>query len=292
MSKTYYQILGVDKNSSADEIKKAYRQLAKKYHPDINKDPGAEERFKEIADAYEVIGDDGRRKQYDKRSKRPQFDWPFTGGQDSWGGMNMDDIMEDLKGTGFERNFEHIFGHQFNNNSARGKDVKLDLNITLEDVYYGTSKIINVSGNAFKINIEKGVSDGKRLRIKDRGHYHPLNSQAPRGDAIITIRLMDSKMFDRNGNDLHMNLDIPHLSAILGGSINIQVFDSKVELKIPELTTQGKVFRVKGKGMPLYKNINSYGDLYVKVNIITPDNISDDERLLYEKLKEIRNERV
>lgn len=291
MSKTYYQILGVDKNSSADEIKKAYRQLAKKYHPDINKDPEAEERFKEIADAYEVIGDDGRRKQYDKRNKRPQFDWSNAGGQDSWGGMNIDDIMEDLKGTGFEKDFEHIFGHQFNN-SARGKDVKLDLNITLEDVYYGTSKIINVSGNAFKINIEKGVSDGKRLRIKDRGHYHPLNSQAPRGDAIITIRLMDSKLFDRNGNDLHMNLDVPHLSAILGGSINIQVFDSKVELKIPELTTQGKVFRVKGKGMPLYKNINSYGDLYVKVNIITPDNISDEERLLYEKLKEIINEKV
>ena len=291
MSKNYYDILGVTKNATPDDIKKAYRVLAKKYHPDINKNPGAEEKFKEIADAYEVVGDEGRRKHYDKRSSGPEFDWSRTGTQDSWGGMNMDDIMEDLKGTGFEKNFEHIFGHQFNKKAARGADVKLELTITLEDVYYGISREINVTDTAFRITVDKGINDGHLLRIKNKGHNHPLNSQAPKGDVIITVRILDNPLFKRLGDNLEMIVDVPHLTAILGGTLRVPIIGGTIELTLPELTEQGKRFRIKGKGLPVYKQEGEFGDLYVKINIKTPDKISKEEKELYNKLKQIQNER-
>lgn len=291
MSKNYYDILGVNKNATPDEIKKAYRKLAKEYHPDKNANPGAEEKFKEIADAYEVIGDENRRKHYDKRRTGPQFDWSKSGTQDTWGGMNMDDIMEDLKGTGFEKNFEHIFGHQFNQKAARGSDVKLELSITLEDVFYGITREINVTDKAFKITVDKGVANDQKLRIKGKGNLHPLNSQAPRGDVIITVRIIDNPIYERNGNDLYMTVDIPHLTAILGGTLRVPVIGGgTMDLSIPELTKQGKMFRAKGKGLPLYKNEQSFGDLYIKANIVTPEVITKEERELYNKLKELKNE--
>jgi curved DNA-binding protein len=288
VSKNYYDILGVNKHSSDDEIKKAYRKLAMQYHPDRNQNPGAEEKFKEIADAYEVVGDEGRRKHYDKRNTGPQFDWSKTGSQDTWGGMDMNDIMDDLKGTGFEKNFEHIFGHQFNNKAARGSDVKLELTITLEDAYYGMERTINVTDQAFKIIIDKGIHDGKKLRIKGKGNLHPLNSQAPRGDVIITVRILESETYTRIFDNLETTADIPHLTAILGGTFRVPVIGGTLELVIPELTKQGTRFRLKGKGMPVYKEDNS-GDLFVNVNIITPEKLTSQEKELYNKLKELGN---
>lgn len=288
MRNDYYTILGVKSNATGDDIKKAYRKLAKKYHPDINKNPGAEERFKEISDAYEVIGNEGRRKHYDKRNQGPQFDWSRASDSSTWGGMDMDDIMNDLRGTGFEKNFDNIFGHNFNK-GVRGSDIKIDLTITIEEVYSGTYKELNLTDNKIKIKVDKGVRDGQKLRIKGRGNYHSLNSRAPRGDLIITIRVLKDLNFTRDFNNVHRKLDVPMLTAILGGTINTFTLDGNIELTIPELTTQGEKIRLKGKGLPVYKQDGVYGDMILTVNILTPVDISEEERELYNKLKELQH---
>jgi len=288
LSQDHYNILGVDKYSKPEDIKKAYRKLTMKYHPDKNSNPGASEKFKEIADAYEIIGDESKRNHYDKMQSGPKIHWNTSNNHDTWGGMNMDDIMADLNGTGFEKNFEHVFGHQFNS-KVRGSDIKLELTITLEDVYYGISREINVTDKSFRIIVDKGIHDGMKLRIQDQGNLHPLNSQAPRGDVLITIRILNSPIFTRIHDDLEMVVDIPHLTAILGGTLRVPIISGTIELMVPELTKQGTRFRIKTKGLPLYKSNEMYGDLFIKANIITPQKLTDEEKILYNRLMELQN---
>jgi curved DNA-binding protein len=290
--KDYYKILGLEKSATPDDIKKAYRLLAMEFHPDKNpNNKEAEAKFKEIAEAYSIIGNETKRKEWDDSQKRRNHQWGNRQySEDTWGGMSMEDILADLQGTGFEKNFDSIFGHQFNNRSVRGADVKLELKITLEDAYMGMSREININDQTFRINVDKGIHDGAKLRIKDKGNLHPLNSQAPRGDVLIDIKILNNSIYKRINNDLEMTVDIPHLTAILGGNLKVTTLNGTVELIIPELTKQGKLFRLVGKGMPIYRSVDLFGDLYIKCNIITPDKISDEEKELYLILKKIKNE--
>ena len=297
MKENYYDILGISKDAKPDEIKKAYRKLALQFHPDKNLgDQEAEEKFKKVAEAYEVLGDEEKRGKYDKltfrrshlhNSYKDHVNWDVQGDV-NWGGMSMDDILEDLKGTGFEKNFEHMFGHQFGS-PVKGQDASVELTITLEDAYYGMSREINLTDSAFRINIGKGIQDGQRLRIQGKGHAHPINSQAPNGDMIITIKVLPNNRYTREGDSLIYFADIDNIVAVLGGSLQIPTYDGIIEIKIPESTQHGATFRVRGKGMPVYKDNKMKGDLYVKVNIKIPEKLTDKERALYEELLKLKS---
>lgn len=283
--KDYYKILEVDRNATQPEIKKSYRKLAIKWHPDKNPDSSeAEDMFKSISEAYEVLGNPDKKAKYDNLNK---YRSSFAGtGHDTWGGMSYDDIMEDLKGTGFEKNFDNIFGHQWGK-PVKGPDTNLELVITLEDAYHGISREIDLFvDKPFRVNIERGIKSGHTLRIKEKGKPHPYNTQAPRGDVKIQVKVMDSKIFKRINDDIEVTVDVPLLTAILGGNMKIPSMNGSVEIKIPELSKQNSRFRLKGKGMPIYKQ-TSYGDLYVRVNIKLPEKLTEKEKELYNKLKEI-----
>lgn len=289
--KDYYNILGLDKNSSQEDIKKAYRKLAIKWHPDKNEgSKEAEDKFKEISEAYDVLSNQDKKSKYDNLNR---FKNTYAGNSssDTWGGMNFEDLMEDLKGTGFEKNFDNIFGHQWGR-PVKGPDVNLELVITMEDAYYGISREIDLYEHSFRVNIDKGIKTGHILRVKEKGRLHPYNTQAPRGDVKIQIKVLESKLYKRIEDDIEMSVDVPLLTAILGGTIRVPIISGAIELKIPELSKQGSKFRVKGKGMPIYKENDKYGDLYIKTNILMPDNITSKERELYNKLKDIDDAKI
>jgi curved DNA-binding protein len=291
LKENYYDILGVSKDSTSDEIKKAYRKLALKFHPDKNLgDTEAEEKFKQIAEAYDVLSDDEKKAKYDRITFRKSHlhDYYSTQGDSNWGGMSMDDILEDLKGTGFEKNFEHMFGHQFGS-PVKGQDAHVELTITLEDAYYGMSREINLTGSPFRVNIGKGIQSGQRLRIQGKGYTHPVNTQAPTGDMIITIKILPNRKYVREGDSLIYIAEIDNTVAILGGSLQIPTYDGTIEIKIPECTQQNATFRVRGKGMPVYKDDKMKGDLYVKVNIKMPEKLTEKERNLYEELLKLKS---
>jgi len=288
VKENYYDILGINKDSSQEDIKKAYRKLALKYHPDKNQgDTSAEDMFKKVAEAYEVLSDEDKRRKYDRTSTMRNHTYSNFSSE-SWGGMSMDDILEDLKGTGFEKNFEQMFGHQWGSN-IKGPDMHVELTITLEDAYYGMSREINLSGSPFRISIGKGIQDGQRLRISGKGRPHPLNTQAPNGDMIVTIKILPNKTYQREGDSLIYVAEIDSIVAVLGGSLKIPTYDGAIEIKIPEFTQQNSTFRVRGKGMPVYKNEEMKGDLYVKVNIKIPEELTEKERSLYEELAKIKS---
>lgn len=300
MKKNLYKILGVERTATDAEIKKAYRKLAVKWHPDKNPgDTEAEEKFKEISQAYDILSDEQKRKKYDFASSMNMSGGGGAGGMNfDFGGMSYEDLMDDLAGTGFEKYFDNVFGHQFGG-TARGTDIKLELTITLEDVYYGISREVNTGGSSFRITVEPGIHDGQKLRIQGKGNPHPLNSQAPRGDVLITIRVLENRIFNRIGDDLICTVDVPHLTAILGGNLRVPTLSSSIDLTLPPLAKQGSKFRIKGKGMPMYKTkmpdvIGSsykYGDMYIVINILTPDTITEEERKLYQRLKDIEDEK-
>jgi curved DNA-binding protein len=303
--KDYYKILEIEDNATIDDIKKSYRKLAVKFHPDKNPDDKeAEERFKDIAEAYSTLSDPEKKSKYDlSKLKSGQV-------YGDWGGMSMEDIFEDLKGTGFAENFDKIFGGAYGQ-QARGSDVQIELNITLEDVYLGCFKSFSYfeKGHAgtstqstpVSLQVHRGVMDGQKLRIKHKGHAHPLNSQLPKGDLIVTIRVINSSLFKRNGNDIYYKAQVPFYTALLGGDIYIPGITSgnKLKVKIPELTQQGKLLKLKSKGLPIYdpeytggydleKNADRFGDMIIEVNIVMPEKITAKEKELFEQLKKLK----
>ncbi len=303
--KDYYKILGVEKSASQADIKKAYRALAKKYHPDKNKgDKTAESKFKDISEAYEVLGDKEKRAQYDQLgSNWRQFQQGGgpRGGQYqgySGGGYSQQDINDMFGGGGggFSDFFEQFFGGGgggFGQSAGgrgqarKGHDYKAEMEITLEEAYHGTSRLITTDKQQLRITTKPGVADGQTLRIKGKGG--PAAGGGESGDLYINIKIQPNAKFERKGDDLYTDLNLDLYTAILGGETEVDTMSGKLKLKIPAGTQNGKTLRLRGKGMPQYGKADHYGNLYVKINVLLPTNLTSEERNLLEKLRDLRH---
>ncbi len=294
--KDYYKILGVDKNASQDAIKKKYRELANKFHPDKN--PGnkeAENRFKEISEAYEVLKDADKRKRYDnlgsnwdryrQTGSRPgDFNWSEWSGQSGQTGDFGTGKMSDF----FERFFGGGFGQKRNYQQApkRGDDYQLNVDLTLEEAYKGASRLLNVNGEKMDIKFKPGITTGQTLKISGKGLAG--RNGGPNGDLLITVNIEPHSKFTRNGDDLNMEITIDLFKALLGGSVTLTAPGGTVKIKIQPETQPGKILRLKGQGMPKYQSPDQKGDLYVKINLKLPVNLSNEEKELFKQIKALR----
>ncbi|MBP8042924.1 MAG: DnaJ domain-containing protein [Bacteroidales bacterium] len=297
--KDYYKVLGVSKSATQDEIKKAYRKLAIKYHPDKNKgNKQAEEKFKEIAEANDVLSDPEKRKKYDELgsnwSQYGNYSQPGTGGYsqryyyDGNNATGFSDGINDIfgKGHGFSDFFNMFFGSQtderFSPQQKKAGNLQAQLTLTLEEAYKGVSKVINLGDEKIRLNIKPGTSDGQKLKISGKGQKGSRNMAA--GDLYVIIAIAPHKLFSVNGNDLMCKMLVDISTAVLGGKIEIPTLSGHVNMAIPPETDDGKTFRLKGMGMPDYDYPSKKGDLYVNLHIAVPKNVSPQEKELFKKL--------
>ncbi|NMM49968.1 DnaJ C-terminal domain-containing protein [Marinigracilibium pacificum] len=299
--KDYYDILGVDKKASQEEIKKAYRKLAVKYHPDKNPgDKTAEDKFKEISEANEVLGDPKKREQYDKLGKNWKqyqnagYDPNAARGPFGQGGFNYQyqgDPSEFFGGGGFSDFFEAFFGGGRRSgrrqsgfggaNDIPGNDLSGELSISLYEAYHGTERIVNIGPEKIKVKIKPGAYDGLKLRIKGKGQPGPTGK---RGNVLLKVNVSEQKGYDRKGDDLYMDQEIDVFTLLLGGDVEIDSFTGKIKIKIPEGTKNDKTLRLKGKGMPEY-NGKGHGDLYVRIKAKLPEKLNDEQKEMVKNLR-------
>jgi len=307
--KDYYKILGVEKSATQDEIKKAYRKLAMKFHPDRNPgDKSAEEKFKEITEANEVLSDPEKRKKYNtlganwkqyQHTGGQGFDDFFSqfGGARRGGGTTYEfsGDMGDLFGNlgGFSDFFESFFGGAGRRGGFRrtaqqntAVDVGADLNITLEDAFNGSERQINVDGKKLKIKINPGTKDGQKLRLKGLGRSR--TNAGNKGDLYLNIHILHHPFYEINDDELYYNLDIDLYTAVLGGKEQITTLNGKtISINIPAGTESEKILRLKGLG--LNKDYGR-GDLFVNIHVTVPKNLDEQEKELFNKLKSLRPE--
>jgi len=286
MSKSLYETLGVSENASADEIKKAYRKLARKYHPDINKDESAVDKFKEINAAYEVLSDNEKKAQYD------QFGDQMFGGQNfhdfaqgQGGGVDLDEILRQMfggGGGGFSGGAQGGFGGFGGGFGTPDLDVHARITVPFMTAVKGGTYSINVEGESFDIKIPAGIKSAETLRVRGKGKSY----QGHRGDVLIKVEVADSPEYERKGQDLYKTFDVPLKEALFGGKIAVDTPEKEVSLKVPKNTKNGQKFRLKGKGVPDRKTAMK-GDLYLVANVVLPDvdSLDDDvKKVLEEKL--------
>lgn len=308
--KDYYRILGVNKDASAEEIRRAYRSLARKYHPDVNPhDPAAEERFKEINEAYEVLSDPEKRRKYDQLGANwarfqqaggdpNAFDWtqwfaqPGSGTYTRTYKIDLDDLFGEGGGSGFSDFFEAIFGSGARPRTGRqyfrmdGRDLEEPVEISLEEAFHGTTRLIQVGGRRLEVRIPPGVDTGSRVRIAGAGEPG-VNGGKP-GDLYLVIQVREHPNIERRGDDLYLKQPVDLYTLILGGEVRVETFKGPVSLRIPPETPAGRTFRLRGRGMPLLKDPSRYGDLYVEVQPVIPQNLSAKEKELFQTLQDLR----
>lgn len=312
--KDYYKILEVSKSASQEEIKKAYRKLAVKYHPDKNKDDKkAEERFKEIGEAYEVLKDPEKRKKYDQLGANwkqyehagaegfgnSRFRGAYPGGESFYYEGNMEDVFGN-SGSGFSDFFNAFFGgmggsrmaDDFSGFSSRrvsrkGQDYKAEMEITLAEAYTGTSRIITVDGQKLKATIKPGAWDGQELRIRGKGGKGHAGGES--GHIYLKLKIKPDDNYELKGRDLIYKAKIDIYTAVLGGRIEVNTIAGKFSINVPRGSQPGAKLRLKGKGMPVYGKPGMNGDLFVQLNISIPDRLSEDELNLFRRLKEMRS---
>lgn len=307
--KDYYKTLGVSKDSSQEEIKKAYRKLAVKYHPDKNPDNKlAEERFKEINEAYEVLRDPEKRKKYDTLgSNWKQYE---HAGADSYGYArggrarsgesffyegDLNDFFEAGSGGGFSDFFNAFFGGDSRRSSGfgnqrqayKGANLHAEVEISISEAYQGTSRILNVNGKKLRINIKPGAYDGQELRIKGKGS--PGIGGAENGDLYLEIKITGDPRYILDGNDILYRLPVDLYTAVLGGKVELNTLAGRLSVPIPKGSKQGRKLRLKGKGMPVYGKPGAYGDLIVELLIEIPDSLNSEELQLFKRLKELHD---
>jgi len=308
--KDYYKILGVNKNASQDEIKKAFRRLARKYHPDANpNDSKSEEKFKEVGEAYEVLKDSQKRSRYDqlganwKQYSHAGADWPGGGGRTytyNFGGRGFN--FEDL-GSGFSDFFETFFGRgsddrfsgfdpgfstQFDRgtrtNMQKGQDMQSELSITLREAYSGTQRSLKLQreGKTRTVNVKipKGIKDGGKIRVAGEGAKSPVGG--PAGDLYLVINIAPHNFFTRKGDDLYCEVPVTIKEAFYGAKIDIPTFSGKIMVKVPPKTQGGKTLRLKGKGIPKLRS-SAFGDLYAKIKLILPEKLNSEQKRHFEE---------
>jgi curved DNA-binding protein len=283
MSKSLYETLGVNENASADEIKKAYRKLARKYHPDINKDPEAQDKFKEINAAYEVLSDAEKKAQYDQYGDQMfggQNFHDFARGQGA--DIDLDELLRAMFGGG--GGGFNGFGGNFGGFGAQQMNLDLQTRITIPFMtsILGGKYSLNINSQSFDIKIPAGIKEGETLRVRGKGKR--FKDQV--GDLLVKVQISPSSEYERKGNDLYKKFDLPLKEALFGGKVSVATPEGDVTLKVPQNTKNGQKFRLKGKGVADRKS-SLKGDLYLMSNIVLPDVESLDSELkkaLEEKL--------
>lgn len=311
----YYKVLGLDKSASQDDIKKAYRKLARKNHPDLNpNDKEANKRFQQINEANEVLSDPDKRKKYDQYGK----DWThadayeqarqqrggnpgggaygggFGGGA---GGFDASDMFGSAGGSQFSDFFESLFGGGGGGGRAsggarggtqgrRGGDYQAELHLTLEEAATTHKRIITIDGKDVRLTIPAGVENGQVIKLK--GYGAPGVNGGPNGDLYATFVIADDPRFQRIGNDLQSKVRLDVYTAVLGGDITVDTLSGRVKLKVKPETQNGSKTRLKGKGFPVYKKADTFGDLFITFEIDVPTGLSEEEKALFRQLAQLR----
>ncbi|WP_033780865.1 DnaJ family protein [Helicobacter pylori] len=286
MSKSLYQTLNVSENASQDEIKKSYRRLARQYHPDLNKTKEAEEKFKEINAAYEILSDEEKRRQYD------QFGDNMFGGQNfsdfarSRGtSEDLDDILSSIFGRGgfsqrFSQNSQGFSGFNFSNFAPENLDLSATLNVSVLDTLLGNKKQVNINNESFSLKIPIGVEEGEKIRVRNKGKM----GRTGKGDLLLQIHIEEDEIYKREKDDIIQIFDLPLKTALFGGKIEIATWHKTLTLTIPPNTKAMQKFRIKDKGIKNRKT-SHVGDLYLQARLILPkvETLSDELKALLEK---------
>lgn len=322
--KDYYKVLGVSKKATEKEIKRAYRKLARKYHPDVNPgDRDAEEKFKEINEAHEVLTDPDKREKYDRFGADWQryqqagaqpggFNWEdyyapgATGGRSAGGPhvqyeyVDASDIFGGQGGAGFSEFFETLFGGMGGARSSgawqpsyqdmrprRAQDHEQTIEVTLEEAFNGTTRLVQLDGQRLEVKIPPGVKTGSKVRVAGTVGADAPGQQA--GDLFLKVRLLSNKTFERKGDDLYCEVPVDIYTAALGGEIAVPTLKgTTLSLSIPAETQGGRTFRLQGQGMPHLREPSKRGDLYAKARIVLPSPLTDKEKADFKELAELR----
>ena len=296
----YYKVLGVEKTASQEDIKKAFRRLARKYHPDLNpNDPTAKDKFQAVNEANEVLGDPEKRKKYDAYGEQWKHAEEFeaqrqaqqqTGGFDGFGGFSQE--FSTRQPGDFSDFFEQLFGYRSRGDrrdartAFRGEDYHANLELTLREAAVTHKRILNVNGKQVRITIPAGVADGQEIRLRGYGGAGANGGEA--GDLYLTFVVADDPRFKRVGNDLYVDVAIDLYTALLGGEQLLETLDGEVKLKVKPETQNGQMVRLKGKGFPLYKQEGAAGDLIVTYQVKLPVNLTERQKELLRQLRDAR----
>lgn len=299
----YYKTLGVAKNASAEDIKKAYRKLARKYHPDVNpNDKEANKKFQQINEANEVLSDAEKRKKYDQYGENwkhaDQYEQARQQqqqqGRSGFGGRGFGDFgggeytYSSGDEGGFSDFFESLFGGSGGRRSQakyRGQDYNAELNLALTDAYTTHKQTLTINGKNVRITIPAGVENGQQIKLK--GYGSPGANNGPNGDLIITFVIQNDTNVKREGNNLYKDEDLDLYTAVLGGEKTIDTLSGKIKLKVTPETQNGTKVRLKGKGFPVYKKEGQFGDLYITWNIKLPTNLTQKQKELFTALSKL-----
>lgn len=303
----YYKILGVDKNATADDIKKAYRKLARKLHPDLNpNDKEAHKKFQELNEANEVLSDPEKRKKYDKYGENWQHGEEYEKArqqyeqqsrrQEQWQNPQEGQTFYtegNFSDTDFSDFFHSMFGSGFSQRQGghasrkyKGGDYSAELKLTLEQAFKTHQQVLTIDGKNIRITIPAGVANGQKIKLK--GYGQPGVNGGPNGDLFITFLIEDEPNFKRLGNDLYTEVTVDLYTAVLGGEITVNTLTGQLKLKVKPGTQPNSKLRLKEKGFSVYKNDGHFGDLYVTVKVHIPDHLSEQEINLFTQLAKIR----
>ena len=294
----YYKVLGIDKKASKEDIKKAYRKLARKYHPDVNaNDKEAQKRFQEINEANEALSDPEKRKKYDEygenwkhadefEQQKSKSQRQYAGGTNPFEGAGYSGNQ--YGAGGFSDFFESMFGRSSAGQSQRsatkfkGQDFQAELHISLRDAYTSHKQTLTVNGKQIRITIPAGIANGQVIKIKGQGGQG--TNGGPNGDLFLTFSIAEDPLFKRVNDDIYETVNLDLYTAVLGGEATVDTLNGKVKLKVSPGTQNGTKVRLKGKGFPIYKKEDSFGNLYVTFQILIPEKLNEKQIELFKEL--------